>query len=90
MNKLKLDEYLEVKRWSIKEFMAESVVIDFRDWTHEELDRLRTIYKLINPNRQEPSYRFGTVYFCKDGQMYEGGTHHMVGKDVCRATDIDV
>lgn len=77
-----------VMRWSMQDFFDGRVVIDFQNWTHDELDALRAACNYVNPDRSVPTHRFGPVYFCKGGRWYEGGTHNLVGKQVCRATDI--
>jgi hypothetical protein len=76
-----------VRPWSIDDFKADKVRIDFRDWTMPELNRLRKILKIIRPDFEEPVYRFGPCYYCDNGRWYEGG-HHQLKGELCRATEI--
>lgn len=72
------------------DFAMGRVVIDFRGWTQVELTALRRLCKLIEPDVPEPAYTFGPCYYADPShiRVYEGGPHRMVGKEVCRATEI--
>lgn len=72
------------------DFAMGRVVIDFQDWTHDELKALRRLCLLIEPEGGEPRYTFCACYYVDPRycRWYEGGPHNMVGKRTCRATEI--
>lgn len=73
------------------DFAMGKVVIDFRDWTMEELKRLGLLCHLINPDRTTPAFRFSDSYYVNPDHCawYEGGSVRLYGsKPTCRATEI--
>lgn len=76
--------------YNIEDFKSGKIGIDFTDWTHKELSRLRDLCKAVNPNREEPRYTFCRYYYCDDGHWYESThTAHKNIKMWCRATEIN-
>ncbi|TRB05843.1 hypothetical protein EXN61_11455 [Agrobacterium tumefaciens] len=77
-------------KFTFCDFAMGRVVIDFRNYTMEELKALRALCRLIEPECKEPAYSFCACYYVepKHCRWYEGGPHNFVGKNVCRATEI--
>lgn len=79
-----------MKKPTFCDFAMGRVVIDFRNYTMEELKALRFLCHLIEPDCEEPAYSFDACYYVKPEycRWYSGASHHLVRNQTCRATDI--
>ena len=77
-------------KWTWRDFAEGAVVVDFRDYTIPELHHLRLLLDKVNIGRSTPAYTVDACYYCKYDRWFAGGTHNMIGHQVCRATEIKI
>ncbi len=59
-------------------FKAGLVSVDFGyDWSGKDLDRLRRLCKIVEPDKEEPAYKFFPYYHCRNGRWYGGESKYM-------------